>query len=227
MRLPYSFLIFLLTYDLALAARPLKCSYSSHDYYVLHHDPTSGASLAEVAAELGVQLVDQAGELKDHWVVRSPKQDDTIQRRTGDPALEALRNLQRRASSPHSVRSDVAQQARKVASSIKYFSRQEPRQRTKRAPPPIHPGDDDSDPSEAQHPSSVIAQRLGITDPLFGDQWHIVNNEFPQHMMNVTPLWEMGITGQGVISALVDDGLDYSSDDLADNFVRNPLSVHI
>ncbi|CAL1705543.1 unnamed protein product [Somion occarium] len=37
-------------------------------------------------------------------------------------------------------------------------------------------------------------------------------------MMNVTAVWEMGITGKGVISALVDDGLDYNSDDIAANF---------
>ncbi|OBZ65694.1 Protease KEX1 [Grifola frondosa] len=37
-------------------------------------------------------------------------------------------------------------------------------------------------------------------------------------MMNVTPVWDMGITGKGVITALVDDGLDYTSDDLAANF---------
>jgi len=41
-------------------------------------------------------------------------------------------------------------------------------------------------------------------------------------MMNATPVWEMGLTGKGVITALVDDGLDYKSDDLAANFVRVP-----
>jgi hypothetical protein len=40
--------------------------------------------------------------------------------------------------------------------------------------------------------------------------------------MNVSGLWEMGITGRGVISALIDDGLDYTSDDLSANFVRLP-----
>jgi kexin len=64
---------------------------------------------------------------------------------------------------------------------------------------------------------------MNITDPMFGQQWHLVNDDFPQHMMNATPVWEMGLTGKGVISALVDDGLDHQSDDLAANFVRIPV----
>jgi kexin len=46
-------------------------------------------------------------------------------------------------------------------------------------------------------------------------------------MMNVTRLWDMDITGTGVITALVDDGLDYESEDLADNFVSAVLIVCI
>ena len=41
----------------------------------------------------------------------------------------------------------------------------------------------------------------------------------PEHMMNVTPVWDMGYKGKGVITALIDDGLDSDSDDLKDNFV--------
>jgi subtilisin family serine protease len=45
-------------------------------------------------------------------------------------------------------------------------------------------------------------------------------------MMNVTGLWKEGVTGKGVISALVDDGLDYESDDLKPNFVsRRSMQV--
>jgi kexin len=54
-----------------------------------------------------------------------------------------------------------------------------------------------------------------------------INGENPEHMMNVTGLWDMGITGAGVITALVDDGLDYESEDLADNFVSAVHIVHI
>jgi kexin len=42
----------------------------------------------------------------------------------------------------------------------------------------------------------------------------------PKNEMNVSKLWEQGITGEGVRVALIDDGLDYTSLDLKDNFVR-------
>jgi kexin len=65
-----------------------------------------------------------------------------------------------------------------------------------------------------------LASRLGIVDPIFPDQWHLVNEGFPEHMMNVTPVWEeLGITGKGVYVAMVDDGVDYDHDDIKDNFV--------
>lgn len=41
-----------------------------------------------------------------------------------------------------------------------------------------------------------------------------------RHMMNVTGVWKDGITGKGVTSAMVDDGIDYENPDLAPNFVR-------
>jgi len=45
------------------------------------------------------------------------------------------------------------------------------------------------------------------------------------HDINVLPVWEQGITGVGVTVAMVDDGLDYTHDDLAMNFV-NSLFFH-
>ncbi|TFY82973.1 hypothetical protein EWM64_g1044, partial [Hericium alpestre] len=188
-----------------------KRDYSKHEYYVLEHDTRGGASLAEAAQTLGVQVVGRAGELKDTWLVRAARPDPSIRKRTADPVRDTLEALRRQTASPYFIRSSDARHSLRVASSVRYLERQELRQRAKRAPPPIRPGSEDT-------PSSVVAERLGIEDPLFSKQWHLINNEFPEHMMNVTGLWEMGITGKGVISALVDDGLDYTSDDLAANF---------
>ncbi|KAI0263376.1 peptidase S8/S53 domain-containing protein [Gloeopeniophorella convolvens] len=106
-------------------------------------------------------------------------------------------------------RNHILPRAAATHPAVRHLARQELRQRVKRAPPPVRPA----------HPlAQAVIDRLGIADPTFPEQWHLVNEEFPEHMMNVSRLWEMGITGHGVVSALVDDGLDYESDDLAANF---------
>ncbi|KAJ8496835.1 hypothetical protein ONZ51_g888 [Trametes cubensis] len=208
MRLPLP-LPLLLAIQSVLALAPAKRYYDTHDYYVLEHDPRAGASLAECARTLGVEVVEQAGELADHWLVRIPK---GLRKRDSDPILRSLEGLRQSMDDSHVIpRSEDVLQRRRVASSVKNVFPQTLRQRVKRAPPPISPPENLETASEA-------AQRLGIHDPLFTKQWHIVNDDYPEHMMNVTPLWDMGITGKGVITALVDDGLDYTSDDLAANF---------
>ncbi|KAJ1723468.1 pheromone processing endoprotease [Coemansia erecta] len=57
-----------------------------------------------------------------------------------------------------------------------------------------------------------------IGDPLFAQQWHLVNTQEPGHDVNVTGVWRAGVSGAGVTVALIDDGLDYSSEDLLANF---------
>jgi kexin len=221
MRLPFTLLLTVLTHYSVFAITPAKRYYSTHNYYVLGHDPTTGASLAEVAQELGVEVVEQAGELQHHWLLRAEKSivgRDVSQ----DKVLLALERLRSRTSQHRESflgsRSAETQHAKRLASSIVYFSPQIPRLRIKRAPPPIPTADP---PLNANGTARAVALRLGIQDPLFDQQWHIINEESPQHMMNVTTLWDMGITGKNVISALVDDGLDYRSVDIAENFVRS------
>ncbi|KZV73366.1 hypothetical protein PENSPDRAFT_648906 [Peniophora sp. CONT] len=179
-------LTLLLALDLVSAARPHK-RVDSHDYYVLEHDPRHGGSLEEVARSLGVEVVERAGELRDTYLVRA------------DKTARHSESLRRRDATSHHP-------------AVRYLARQEPRQRVKRAPPPIRPD------TPIDQKSADVASQLDIHDPIFGKQWHLVNDEFPEHMMNVSRLWEMGITGESVISALVDDGLDYTSADLKDNF---------
>jgi len=184
-------------------ASPAPRTYDTHNYYVFRHI-SSEASLADVVHALNVELVGQAGELQDHWLVRQLKPQETI-----DPVLSAFDNLKAHAALPLNSRSLLA---RRIVSSVDYLSHQTLRRRVKRAPPPISP------------PSShTVAALRGIQDPLFPQQWHLVNDEFPQHMMNVTGVWDMGFKGKGVISSLVDDGLDYESHDLSANFVRTTI----
>lgn len=211
MRLHALILLYLL--HSVLASRPAQRHYNTHDYYVLEHDPSADASLDECAQTLGVEVVEQAGELQNYWLVRTAK-PHLDARETGDRVLKALDAIRARASSPQVARSDEDALVRRVSSSVKYLSRQTLRQRVKRAPPPISPGDWADAPTAQQ-----VAEKQSIIDPEFTKQWHLVNDDYPQFSMNVSSLWERGITGKGVITTLVDDGLDYNSDDLAANFV--------
>lgn len=227
MRLPWTLLIALLAHHPVLGLTPAKRFYHTHNYYVLEHDPLAspGASLEEIARSLGVEVVDRAGELRNHWLVRVVKLDLAVRSDDSDPVLDILEDLRTRANDDEThlaSRSEDSYHARAVVSSLKYLSRQTPRQRVKRAPPPVRLPQDS--PETTDSPPETLAQRiasrLGIEDPRFPEQWHLVNNDNPEHMMNATPVWEMGFTGKGIISSLVDDGLDYTSEDLKDNFVR-------
>ena len=196
---------------------PTKPSYDTHNYYVLAHnsqlDSTSGASLADVTAALGVELVEQVGQLQDHWLVRQLKPEGDISPRDStDQVFKVFETLKAQAQAPYTARSEDSNLAKRVISSVDQLSLQFLRRRVKRAPPPQNDG-----------ASRATAERFGISDPRFSDQWHIVNNDYPEHMMNVSGVWEMGFKGQGIISSLVDDGLDYESEDLSANFVRAPF----
>ena len=196
---------------------PTKPSYDTHNYYVLAHNSQldSGASLADVTAALGVELVEQVGELQDHWLVRQSKAEGDIVARDGtDQVFKALEMLKTQAQASHTARSEDSYLSRRVVSSVDYLSLQFPRLRVKRAPPLITPN---------VSASRAMAARFGFTDPKFPEQWHIVNDDYPEHMMNVSGVWEMGFKGEGIISSLVDDGLDYESEDLSANFVRVSL----
>lgn len=70
----------------------------------------------------------------------------------------------------------------------------------------------------AQKPAKEVSDRLDINDPLFLQQWHLVNTIYPGNDVNVKQLWYDGIRGNGLTVAIIDDGLDYESPDLKDNF---------
>lgn len=82
----------------------------------------------------------------------------------------------------------------------------------KRMPVPLVPVD------SSMLPMKEAEERLMINDPLFEKQWHLLNPNFPGNDINVTGLWYENITGHGIVTAIVDDGLDYENDDLKNNF---------
>lgn len=87
-----------------------------------------------------------------------------------------------------------------------------PQRLEKRMPVPLVPID------SSMIPMKEAEDRLIIKDPLFEKQWHLINPSYPGNDINVTGLWYDNITGHGVVTAIVDDGLDYDNDDLKDNF---------
>ena len=81
------------------------------------------------------------------------------------------------------------------------LSRWAHRQRTMRTPPSLCP------------PPKVAELEFPCQrDPVY--------DEYSEHMMNVSRLWDIGILGKGVISWLADDRLDYESDGLSVILVR-------
>ncbi|KAF6753853.1 kex protein [Ephemerocybe angulata] len=191
--------------------RPAAREYDTHNYYIVEHDVQPSASIHDIAKTLGVEVVEPLGELDDHWVVRTPKLSGDLEARGFDPVLDAYHSLRVAALSEDRLEARSGQDAEfsiRLYNSIAFLERQELELREKRAPPPIKP----------PPKSTAIVKRFNIEDPYFPRQWHLANDEYPENMMNVTGLWAEGITGKGVLSGLIDDGLDYTSEDLAANF---------
>ncbi|XP_006821631.1 proprotein convertase subtilisin/kexin type 7-like [Saccoglossus kowalevskii] len=63
-----------------------------------------------------------------------------------------------------------------------------------------------------------VKRALNFQDPEYMYQWHLHN---PSGMdINVTSVWENGITGKGVTVSVIDDGLEWSNPDILDNYSK-------
>jgi kexin len=54
------------------------------------------------------------------------------------------------------------------------------------------------------------------SDPYFGEQWHLSNNG---EDLDVLPVWALGLKGEGVKVAVVDEGIDQAHEDLRQNML--------
>ncbi|TID28375.1 hypothetical protein CANINC_002553 [Pichia inconspicua] len=90
------------------------------------------------------------------------------------------------------------------------------KQLVRRAPVPVEPQPPKEDSNLAE--LNRIKEEFTINDPIFDQQWHLKNVAFLGEDVNVIPVWRKGVTGKGVVTALIDDGLDYESLDLKDNY---------
>ncbi|CAK7229502.1 pheromone processing endoprotease [Sporothrix curviconia] len=201
---------------LASAASPVRRSihrdHDTNDYYVLHLDPETSPD--QVALHLGLVHEGQLGELVDHHVFSSDKTELDVVKRELTEHKRRKRELS-------------AMAGRSTLDGVLFAQKQVLRKPwEKRVIPPRDPS---LPPLQAKanaapaHPETVakltqVADTLGIKDPIFKEQWHLINTLYPTHDVNVTDLWLKGITGKNTTVAIVDDGLDMYSDDLKPNY---------
>lgn len=81
--------------------------------------------------------------------------------------------------------------------------------------------------------SLTIPAKYRFNDPSFKYQWYLVNTgelfDDPENKradLNVLPAWVAGLNGTGVLSVVVDDGIETTNKDLYANYVR-PASVSL
>lgn len=48
----------------------------------------------------------------------------------------------------------------------------------------------------------------------------------PGYDTNVVPVWRQGITGEGVVVCILDDGLDHTHEDIKQNYVSVKISYY-
>lgn len=63
-----------------------------------------------------------------------------------------------------------------------------------------------------------------FNDELWDQEWYLQDtrsrNGLPKLDLNVLPVYQRGITGKGVRVTVLDDGLEYTHDDILPNYVR-------
>lgn len=60
-------------------------------------------------------------------------------------------------------------------------------------------------------------------DPDYHKQWYLHNTDsvFKRYDHNVLPVWEQGVTGKGVVVSILDDGIEYTHNDLKANYEQH------
>ncbi|KAI1751877.1 peptidase S8/S53 domain-containing protein [Xylaria castorea] len=180
--------------------------HDANDYYVLHLDSRTNPD--HVASRLGLRNEGQLGELADHFVFRAPKTSHDVVRREVEE--------RRRKRSLGGV---------DVLDAVKFSQKQKlhaPMKKRVIPPPPSgffpqRKREDKAD-SKALDQQKMVMETLGITDPIFHEQWHLFNPVQLGHDVNVTGVWLSGVTGKNATVAMVDDGLDMYSNDLKPNY---------
>ncbi|KAJ9107852.1 hypothetical protein QFC19_002758 [Naganishia cerealis] len=237
--------------DPAAAAKPSARSYDTHHYFSFETDPSASfQSAASLGSTLGVEVVERVGELDGHWLARCAKgsndgNDDGNMKRDVDQGymdiLERWRGMRRKRSLESKQIKDVQHLP------VRKRSKRQPPPLLPSSPsssssPP--PGAVLHEHAPANRRRRSLSQRatlsnrtvlprdsmeelvyaqtsLALMDPLLPKQWHLINTVIPDISLNVTGIWGEEVNGKGVKVAIIDDGLDMHSDDLAENFVSS------
>lgn len=193
---------------LAAVAGASHFHHDSSDFYILHLDADTNPE--HVALRLGLAHEGPFGELPDHHIFKGDKADHDLV----TSELKARRRRKR----------DLALSDPDVLDRVRFSEKQRLRAPWEKRTIPDFFGpflksraEETDDPAVLATQKTVMAT-LGISDPIFTEQWHLLNTVQPGHDVNITGVWLQGITGKNATVAIVDDGLDMHSDDLKDNF---------
>ncbi|KAF2161933.1 hypothetical protein M409DRAFT_27659 [Zasmidium cellare ATCC 36951] len=192
-----------------------KRHYDEQDYYAVHI--RSGVDPELVSRQLGMHLEGPLGELDDHYILRAAEK-----RHEYDHVKTAKRDLQQRrrkreadAGEPHILDHVLLSQKQELHKRFPLVKRRAPSPFAVRQGNAFGAAQADA---EAVQEGLAIAKNLSIQDPIFQEQWHLHNTVELGHDINVTGVWQQGITGKNSTVCIVDDGLDMDSDDLRDNY---------
>lgn len=197
----------LLGLGLAAVAGASHFHHERDDFYIVHLDARTDPD--EVASRLSLRNEGQFGQFKDHYILRGAKSEHDVV----NTEIKARRRRKRDLND------------RDVLDGVRFAQRQELRKPWEKRiiPDRTGPFPDKRADEEASNPVLVANQQsimttLGISDPIFNEQWHLMNVVQQGHDVNISGVWLQGITGKNATVAIVDDGLDMHSDDLKDNF---------
>ncbi|KAH9892952.1 peptidase S8/S53 domain-containing protein [Xylariomycetidae sp. FL2044] len=187
--------------------QPQLRNFDNHDYYVLHLE--RDVQPDQVASRLGLRHEGPMGQLADHHIFRAARHEHDVVGR-------AVKDRRRKRSL-----GDLD-----VLDSVKAVHKQKlraPMQKRVIPPPPAghlpqRRADKPKADAKALERQKMVMDTLGITDPIFNEQWHLFNPIQLGHDVNVTDVWLSGITGKNATVAMVDDGLDMYSNDLKPNY---------
>lgn len=196
----------LLGLGLAAIAGASQFHHERSDFYILHLDERTNPD--DVATRLGLQHRGSFGQLKDHYVFAGDKADHDVVN------IELKERRRRKRALGDSDILDGVHLAKKQYLRDPWEKRIIP---NPQGPFLESRQDEPADAALVANQQSIMAT-LGISDPIFTEQWHLMNTVQKGHDVNISGVWLQGITGKNATVAIVDDGLDMHSDDLKDNF---------